>query len=227
MTPSQFITTYTGVAVDVDNVAQDAGQCLQLVSLFQEKVQNTPIFFTPYAVDYWTKFSGSPLEQYYDQISVGQPVQPWDLVIFGASSSINSPEAGHADICINPITGGYLGFDSHWVDSTGKVPVDANGYPVAHQVEHSFIDILGYLRLKEVNVDKPDADLVTKYFVGFDIPGPTAAQIAAYTNETLDVLLSDLLQYNFDRRNELQAQINAGTNGTYTTYSGPTLYIKS
>lgn len=161
---SDFVTEYTGQAVDVDGVKQDTGQCLQLVSLYQQKVQATTVFFTPGAADYWNKFAGSVLEQYYDKIPVGQPVQAGDIVVFGASSVINSPDFGHIDICLQPTSGGYTGFDSNWGGVKDTNPNSPTyGYPVAHQVAHSFTDVLGYLRLKGENMNPTPAQAGTTY----------------------------------------------------------------
>lgn len=147
-----FVRTYTGQAVDIDGVKQDTGQCLQLVALYQQEVQNTPVFFTPNASDYWTKFQGSPLEPHYDQVS-GYPLKG-DIVVF--SSGIGAPQ-GHIDICLisgNP--GGFSGFDSNW----GNVK-NSEGYPVAHEVAHNNNFILGILRLKEniMTQDEVNAEL--------------------------------------------------------------------
>ena len=53
----------------------------------------------------------------------------------------------------------------------------------------------------------PSPEEVEKYFRGFRVPGPSIEQLAVYTKAPLDKLLSDLLQYNFDRRTEAEQRV--------------------
>ena len=156
MTPAQYIPTfvkdYTGKAVDFDKVLGDTGQCVQLVAQFLSNLK-LPVFYAPYAVDWWTEFKGSDLAAKFEQIACkpGVEPQPGDLVVFGASDSIDSPEAGHIDICLkNSTSTHYTGFDSNWGGVYTSVTIDGKKYkfPAAHQVVHTYEDVLGYLRVK-------------------------------------------------------------------------------
>ncbi len=143
MTLQQFVTRYQGKAVDVDGVPQDTGQCVQLVARYCIDVLHAPIFYAPYAVDWWTEFSGSVLQSHFTKVSPTS-IKAGDIVVWGASSLINSPVAGHIDIALSAVSNSsFTGFDSNW----GGVR-NAQGYPVAHDVHHSLVDVLGGLRLK-------------------------------------------------------------------------------
>jgi len=72
-----------------------------------------------------------------------------------------------------------------------------------------------YAHLSQINVtvgqviggNMPSPEEVEKYFRGFRVPGPSIEQLAVYTKAPLDKLLSDLLQYNFDRRTEAEQRV--------------------
>lgn len=188
MTLDDFVIQTTGRAVTYDNVQANYGQCEQLVQVYQREVQNTPVFVTPYAKNYWLLFKGSPLEAYYDQIQPGQSMEVGDIVVLGASSSINSPVAGHIDICLIPKAGGYTGFDSNWAGVTDQNhKTSGYGYPAAHQVQHTLKDVLGYLRLKEDNVSMPNSGDITnakRFSTGVSTYTPSAAEIASFQTAT-------------------------------------------
>ena len=190
MAPSQFITTYTGQAVCVDGTqnnppaTNNSGQCEQLVALFAQLVLGVTLPRVVGAVNLWN--NAAVLALGFTQIPASQ-LQPNDLVIFGASSAINSPIYGHADIVVGNITtSGYQGFDSNWQ----PLNLNAAGYPTAHPVNHSFVDVLGGLRY---NIDTmPQAQDVTNYFKYYGFGVPTAAQITYYTTRNWQTLASDI-----------------------------------
>jgi hypothetical protein len=134
---AQFITNEAGQAVSYDNVPANTGQCEQLVQEYCVQVLGWKPPLIPTAVEWWTN---PTVLANFTQISVGQE-QPGDIGVFGASAVINSPIAGHIDIVVTPASGGYVGFDSNW----GNVN-NAAGYPVAHETNHTFTDVLGFLR---------------------------------------------------------------------------------
>jgi hypothetical protein len=140
---TQFVQNETGVAATFDNVKANWGQCAQLVSVYCVKVLGWTPPLIAGASDWWTN---PTVLANFKQIPTNQ-LQPGDIVVFAASSVINSPEFGHIDIFLSSIAGGYLGFDSNWghlVDTNPSSPT--YGYPIAHQVQHSFVDVLGGLR---------------------------------------------------------------------------------
>jgi len=180
-----FISTYTGQAVEVDGVLADTGQCVQLVALYCQKVLNVP-FPDANAKDWW---DNPTCQESFDQIPVGQPVQPGDIVVFAASTVINSPEFGHIDICVSPFEGGFVGFDSNW----GGV-YNAQGYPVAHEVQHSFQDVLGYLRIKEIDMKPTVNQIMLAYQLALNT-NPTQEQITAQLEQPdLSHVLSSLAE---------------------------------
>ncbi len=143
MTLSQFIAAYRGQAVDFDGIPRDTGQCVQLVAEYCVKVLNAPVFYGN-AVDWYTHYPGSVLQSHFDRIARPALPKTGDIVVWGASSLINSPYYGHIDICIGNVTNeGFTGFDSNW----GGLR-NSQGYPIAHDVQHSYTDVLGFLRLK-------------------------------------------------------------------------------
>lgn len=144
MNLSQFISTYNGHAVTYDNIDDNLGQCEQLVCFYWEKVYGFKCPMIPAAKDLWTN---PVVLANFDRIPVGQE-QAGDVGVFGASSAINSPEFGHTDIVVNKTASGYTGFDSNWGGVTDKHPGRGYGYPAAHEVQHSYTDVLGFLRKK-------------------------------------------------------------------------------
>lgn len=164
MTSSQFITNETGKAISVDGVKANTGQCEQLLALFSQQVNGVSLPYTQGAVNLWD--NPVVLALGYIQVSVSQ-LEADDMVIFGASSAINSPEFGHGDVYIFPLADGYIGFDSNW---GGVVDTDPNsptyGYPVAHQVKHNFVDVLGGLRFNS-NMN-PTAQQAHDTVMGFE-----------------------------------------------------------
>lgn len=185
-----FIQTYTGYAVSVDGITENYGQCLQLVALFQHKVQQTPVFFTPAASDYWTKFVGSPLEDHYDRVTDGYPIRG-DIVVF--SSGIGAPQ-GHIDVCtVAGTPGGFTGFDSNWggvKDTHTGTP--GYGYPAAHQVAHNSNFVYGYLRLKGETMDKVDKGALDLLFKGFRDAAPTQADYDKYIGSDYPSAIYDI-----------------------------------
>jgi hypothetical protein len=144
MTLAQFIQTYQGKAIDFDGIPSDTGQCVQLVAEYCKQVLNAPVLYAPYAVDWWTEFSNSVLQSHFDKIARPALPKVGDIAVYGASNLINSPLAGHIDIVVANVTSsGYTGFDSNW----GGVRA-SNGYPAAHDVQHTYTDVFGFLRLK-------------------------------------------------------------------------------
>lgn len=151
MTLQQFVATENSQALDYDGIPADTGQCVQVVSYYCVNVLNiTPPALN--AVDWWNDYgSTSVLSGNFDQIPYSATSMPavGDIVVFGASSDINSPLYGHIDIAISVgAPSGYTGFDSNWGGD-----YNAQGYPVAHQVQHTYGDVLGYLRIKETPMD--------------------------------------------------------------------------
>lgn len=147
MLPQQFVNSTSGRAVTYDGLKVNYGQCEQLVCLFWQDIYNFRCPPIPYAADLITN---PTVLEFFEVIPVGQE-QPWDVAIFGASASINSPVAGHTDIVLVPIEGGFIGWDSNWGNVTDQnVGTPGYGYPAAHQVQHSYMDIIGFLRYKEL-----------------------------------------------------------------------------
>jgi CHAP domain len=149
LTLAQFIATENGQALDYDGIPADTGQCVQLVAYYCQNVLGvTPPALN--AVDWWNDYGSEPsLVNNFDRIAYSPSNLPkkGDIVVFGASNAINSPLYGHIDIAIADGTAsGYIGFDSNWGGD-----YNAQGYPVAHQVAHSYMDVLGYLRPKGDN----------------------------------------------------------------------------
>lgn len=144
MTLAAFVATENSQALDYDGIPADTGQCVQPVSYYCVNVLDiTPPLLN--AVDWWYKFATTPvLIGNFDQIPYNANSLPLagDIVVFGPSASINSPIYGHIDICIqNGTAAGYIGFDSNWGGD-----YNSQGYPVAHQVAHTYNDVLGFLR---------------------------------------------------------------------------------
>lgn len=140
MTLADFVTTNTGVAVSYDGLLVNKGQCEQLVCLYWEQCLGFKCPSIPLAKDLWTN---STILASFDQIPTGQE-EVGDAAVWGASSLINSPVAGHTGIVLGS---GFTSFDSNWGQE-----YDANGYPIAHEVTHDYQDVLGFLRLKEAEV---------------------------------------------------------------------------
>ena len=141
----QFIQTTSGHAVTYDNIKANYGQCEQLVCLYWKDVYGFITPPIPYAKDLWTN---SVVLESFNQVPVGQE-QAGDVAVFGASTQINSPVAGHTDIVLSGIANGFNGYDSNWggvVDKNAGTP--GFGYPAAHPVQHSHVDVLGFLRFK-------------------------------------------------------------------------------
>lgn len=92
--------------------AEYAGQCFQWVDVYSHDVVGTPYFYAPIALDFWTEYGSSFLNQYYDQITDGT-IETGDIVVYGAG--INSAGAGHADVALqNGTTADYVGSDCNW-----------------------------------------------------------------------------------------------------------------
>lgn len=147
----QFVATENSQALDYDGILADTGQCVQLVSYYCLNVLGiTPPSLN--AVDWWNDYASTPvLVSNFDRIGYNANSLPLagDIVVFGASESINSPLYGHIDIAISVgAPSGYTGFDSNWGGD-----YNAQGYPIAHQVQHNYTDVLGYLRIKESTME--------------------------------------------------------------------------
>lgn len=166
MTLEQFISTYTGQAVDVDGVSADTGQCVQLVALYAQKVLGVTLPDVTGAVNFWG--NSAVLALGFQQVSAGNE-QPGDITVWGASTLIDSPEFGHTDIVVSP---GFLGFDSNW----GNVKA-ANGYPAAHEVQHTYTDVLGFLRYNGGNMS-PTSNQVAAFYQAVAGRQPTAQELA-------------------------------------------------
>lgn len=181
---SQFITDYTGEAASYDGLAENQGQCEQLVCVYWQKVfgYNAPI--VPLAVELWTN---PVILESFEQIPVGQE-QSGDVAVFGASSSINSPTAGHTDIVVGSVTSsGYQGFDSNWQ----PLNLNAAGYPTAHLTSHTNNDVLGFLRYKGAEMNSGQ---VQNLYDAVLMRAPTAAEIANWTGK----VFSDLFNVLYD-----------------------------
>lgn len=186
MTLDTWIPTVEGKTLDFDGLAQDAGQCVQLVSFYLKDVLGAPVFYTN-AIDWWLKFDGSPLVPNFDKAN--GPPKKGDLVIFGAGVG---SVFGHIDICIqdgNP--GGFLGFDSNW-----------GGNKTAHKVQHNLQYILGNLRPK--GGDMPTEAEVRSVFKAYNAVGlspdggpgvPSSKQVQDYTSSPWIRLVQDMLNY--------------------------------
>lgn len=150
MTLDAWIASVTGQALLFDGIEADRAQCVQLVSFYLKDVLNVPVFFAN-AIDWFQKFDSSPLTPNFTKhaISDGYP-KKGDIVIWGAGVG---SQFGHIDVCIsdgNP--GGFLGFDSNW-----------SGNKTAHQVQHDYRFVLGYLRFKGEEM-KATYDFVRKEY---------------------------------------------------------------
>lgn len=148
----QFITNETGQAVCVDGTqnnppaSNNSGQCEQLSALWSQQHNGKTLPLVVGAVDLWN--NAAVQAEGYTQITDLNALQPGDIIIYGASTIINSPKYGHTDIFVQYISGGYQGFDSNW----GGV-YNAAGYPTAHLVNHNFSDVLGGLRYNGGNMN--------------------------------------------------------------------------
>lgn len=191
-----FVTQNTGQAVSYDGVADNIGQCEQLVCCYWRDVFGFLCPPIPAAKDLWT--NGTVLGS-FDQIPVGQE-QKGDVAVFGASTSINSPEFGHTDIVLAP---GFLGFDSNW--GGVKAP---NGYPAAHNVQHNYGDVLGFLRFKSNNGDSMTLPTPQQVIDAFNkhlgVP-PRPEEITYYSTHDVSELYAVLL----DNRTAYVAQLQA------------------
>lgn len=158
----QFIQNTSGKAVTYDGLKINYGQCEQLVCLYWKDVYGFATPSIPYAKDLITNPTvlGS-----FNVIPAGQE-QANDVAVFGASSSIGSPVAGHTDIVLQGQTGGgFLGWDSNWGGVTDKNQgTPGFGYPAAHQVQHSYNDVIGFLRFKA----QGDDEMVTNIDAWFE-----------------------------------------------------------
>lgn len=147
MNLAQFIANETGQAVCVDGTqnnppaTNNSGQCVQLVALYSEQVNGVKLPLVVGAVNLWNNVTVQALG--YVQVPITE-LQTGDIIIFGASSTINSPKFGHTDIYVKPISGGYQGFDSNWQ----PLNLNSAGYPTAHLTNHTFADVLGGLRFQ-------------------------------------------------------------------------------
>jgi len=158
----------------------------------------------PAAKDLWTN---ATILANFDRIPVGKE-QKGDVAVWGASSAINSPEFGHTDIVLAP---GFTGFDSNW--GGVKAP---NGYPAAHEVQHNYTDVLGFLRKKgdeEVYFTKEEIKSIVRGYTGanpgkgFDMEHYTKTPIS---QALIDQLCNQLAPYNEKRIQQatsLQSQV--------------------
>jgi len=168
ITLSQFITAETGQAVSYDNVPANTGQCEQLVQEYCVQVLDWTPPIIPSAVEWWTN---PTVLANFAQIPIGQ-LQAGDIVVFGANADINSPVDGHIDICAGSvISSGYQGFDSNWE----PLNLNAQGYPTAHLVNHSYTDVLGGLRYNEAMT--PTSTQVGQEFQALANRQPTQAEV--------------------------------------------------
>lgn len=163
MSPQQYVQETDGKAVTYDGLAEDYGQCEQLVCDYWHKVYGFACPMIPLAKDLITN---EAVLASFETIPVGQE-QAWDVAVFDASSSINSPEAGHTDIVLAPQTNGFIGWDSNWGGVTDKYPGQTFGYPAAHQVTHSYADVIGFLRWKEPDMNATKEQLEVIYSLAF------------------------------------------------------------
>lgn len=74
------------------------------------------------------------------------------------------------------------------------------------KVNGVFIDPMTLID-KEADMPYPTEEQVYKYFQTFVGDKPSKKQVEDYTTSGIDHLLSDLLQYQFDRRKELEQQL--------------------
>lgn len=181
MTLDQFVANNDGKAVSYDGVKDNIGQCEQLVCCYWRDVYAFLCPPIPAAKDLWTN---PTVLASFTQIPVGQE-QAGDVAVFGASNAINSPLYGHTDIVLLP---GYTGFDSNW----GGV-MAPSGYPAAHKVKHSYVDVLGFLRFKSNNgVTMPTKQNVQDYIKTYTGADATPQQIAFYTARPWTELATDV-----------------------------------
>lgn len=169
----QFRTNTNGLAVTYDNVVANYGQCEQLVCLYWAEVYEYEAPLIPYAYELYTN---PDILENFTQIPLGQE-QAGDVAVFGKSSSINSPVAGHTDIVISATSGGFIGWDSNWggVTDTNK-GTPGYGYPAAHQVTHTNNDVLGFLRFKGEDMN-PTSTQVGEEFQALAGRQPTQAEV--------------------------------------------------
>jgi hypothetical protein len=157
----KFIADYTGQAVSYDGIKANTGQCEQLVLLYWKDVYGFKAPAIPGAYQLWTN---ATVLKSFEQIAIGEE-QPGDVAVWAPNSDINSSEYGHTDIVVKP---GFLGFDSNW----GGVTTTVNGivYPAAHEVQHSYLDVMGFLRWKgepmnnEEPINEGDFDNIATLF---------------------------------------------------------------
>lgn len=187
MNLSQFISTYIGEAVDVDGITADTGQCVQLVALYCQKVLNFTLPDVVGAIDLWTN---PTILSHFTQISAGKE-QSGDITVWGASTLINSPTYGHTDIVVIP---GFTGFDSNWGGVVQTATGPGLGFPAAHEVNHTYQDVLGFLRFKgevmEDLVNSGDVHNIYEVLLG---RADTPADDAAWVGQTWKVFISGVL----------------------------------
>jgi hypothetical protein len=226
MTLTQFVATENSQALDYDKIPADTGQCVQLVAYYCVDVLGiTPPMLN--AVDWWNDYGSTQvLADNFTRIPYTSGVypQPGDIVVFGASNSINSPLYGHIDICI-AVGGpsGYTGFDSNWGGD-----YNAQGYPVAHQVQHNYTDVLGYLRYNggTMQPSQPtgmNANGVTVVIQACFRRPPTPEEIQYWTGHQFDECIDNLATTS--EYQEITGWMEAGKNaGAQPTVLAPGVY---
>ena len=209
-----FISTYRGQAVSYDGIAANSGQCEQLIQLYWKECLGFDSPGIAAAVELWTN---TTILENFEQIAIGDE-QAGDVAVFGASSVINSPVYGHTDICVTPSGGaGYLGFDSNWGGVTAS-----NGYPAAHEVQHTMKDVLGFLRFKEIAVEpfnSGDAQNITNALFGGGTPPDF---VTAQIGQDYKTAVENLLTYNYLN---VFVQANAGDQANVNNALGTNLSI--
>lgn len=243
---NQFMTNTNGKAVTYDNVSANYGQCEQLVCLYWEQVYGFKCPLIPYAKDL---INNPTVLASFNVVAVGQE-QVGDVAVFGASTTINSPVAGHTDIVLGPISGGFTGWDSNWGGVTDQNQgTSGYGYPAAHQVTHNYGDVIGFLRFKGGNVDNlTEAEydglarrvLTLGMFMTVEGSAPDRQPTTQEVTDAINGLKSDPIAYIDYLTNTTPWEVawnkvkhyngdvaNASSDSSgYTAYNGPQLFTK-
>lgn len=180
MTLEQCYQTHEGESIDFDGTGQNNGQCVQWADTVLTQVYAQTALYAN-AIDWW---ENSQLDSAFDFIPYTEGIYPvyGDFVIWG--SGVGS-KYGHIDLAANDgDAGGFAGYDSNWED-----------IPTLRTIEHNYdYGILGYIRLKGVNMQPTENQIILAYKLAFGPTNPpTQEQITAQLGQPdLSHVLSSL-----------------------------------
>ena len=157
---NQFIAEKNGQTVNFDGIAEDSGQCVQLVALWCQRI-GLPVLYHN-AADWWTYYGGD-FEQHWVRVD-NDPNNPnqlpsvGDVVVFNHSLP-GSTGYGHIDIFVQDLgIGSWQGYDSNW---SGKY---------AHLVNHTWSYVLGWFTPR--HIDPPAASPPIEAPINVEVPLP-------------------------------------------------------